>query len=96
MEHFWIYFRCLVILAVLGYALSYLFCGARKEENFSVNIDDIGGQTKVVEEEEGENEKPKNGKVGAGSSTARKKGGTTAESTEVTEYRSMSLKREFN
>lgn len=34
--------------------------------------------------------------MGAGSSTAKKKGGTTAESTEVTEYRSMSLKREFN
>lgn len=51
MEHFWIYFRCLAILVILGYALSYLFCNARKEDNFSVNIDDIGGQTKFVEEE---------------------------------------------
>ena len=46
MEHFWLYFRCFVIASVILYALWYVLIGrTRKEENFSVNLDDIGGSS---------------------------------------------------
>ena len=94
-EHIWIYVRVFCFLGGIGYAIWYLFIGSqRKEETYSVNMSDIGG--KFVDSDSDGNKR----KAGASSSTV--KTGETQASTanqkeeEVTEYRSMSLKKEFN
>ena len=99
MDNFWLYVRVCVVLAVFGYAAWYfIFESRRKVDNFKVNLSDIDCGTKVTEAESAEEKKDKKKKAGAGSSTAKKGDtkDTTAGNAEPTEYRSMSLKKEFN
>ena len=47
--------RVFCFLGGLGYAIWYLFVGSqRKEETYSVNMSDIGGETKVVDSDSAE------------------------------------------
>lgn len=102
MDFFWCYIRVFCLVAVIGYAAWYFLIESRREViNMKVNLNDIGCEIKVAEEGSEAEEKPKKkgAKKGAGSSTAKKgdtKDTTAKDAAEPTEYRSMSLKKEFN
>ena len=97
LDFIWHYIRVFCFCAVVGYAAWYLLVESRRQVvNLKVNLSDIGCDTKVGDEGSSNNEDKKNK---GGSSTAKKgdtKDTTAQNSTEPTEYRSMSLKKEFN
>lgn len=95
-DHIGIYIKVFIFAAICGYAAWYFLIDSRRQvENFKVNIDDIGGDSKANDEKVLPTKGDKKA-AATGSSTAKK--GDTRDTTgaEVQEYRSMSLKKEFN
>lgn len=95
LEYGWVYLRCLIIVGCTTYGLWYMIL-RKKPATLAVSFDDIDHKCTMADDSPPEKNsmKTENG----GSTTPQTREETTIggkESNEVTEYRSMSLKREY-